>query len=190
MFFLYFPIQFYQTGHDAPEKVWWLLLIISTNTCHTVLTALFLILSIISTAFAVCIPKKIHRIFPVSGLSLRVNNVAFVYWSGLQAWWISFLIVYFWKPFSRVYPLQPFPYVRRQLICLFSTEPSVGNYWYIWSRLPHIWPSHSWVPAAYEYSPSDVYLYWKPWTRCVRWTIYRLSVCCLTLEAFFFLFLL
>ena len=123
-------------------------------------------------------------------LSLRVNNVAFVYWSGLQAWWISFLIVYFWKPFSRVYPLQPFPYVRRQLICLFSTEHSVGNYWYIWSRLPHIWPSHSWVPAAYEYSPSDVYLYWKPWTRCVRWTICRLSVCCLTLEAFFFLFLL
>ena len=38
------------------------LLILSVKSCHAALTALFLILSIISTAFAVCIPKKIHRI--------------------------------------------------------------------------------------------------------------------------------
>ena len=38
------------------------LLVLSVNLCHAALSARFLILSIISMAFAVCIPKKIHRI--------------------------------------------------------------------------------------------------------------------------------
>ena len=49
-------------GHDVPEEVCRLLLILSVKSCHAALTVLFLTLSIISAAFAVCIPKKIHRI--------------------------------------------------------------------------------------------------------------------------------
>ena len=49
-------------GHDVPEEVRCPLLILSVKSCHAALTALFLSLSIISTAFAVCISKKIHRI--------------------------------------------------------------------------------------------------------------------------------
>ena len=35
---------------------------LSVNSCHAALAVLLVTLSIISTAFAVCIPKKIHRI--------------------------------------------------------------------------------------------------------------------------------
>ena len=52
----------HQFGHEVPEEVIRLLLILSVKSCHAALFSLFLILSIISTAFAVCIPKKIHRI--------------------------------------------------------------------------------------------------------------------------------
>ena len=60
----YSPIltQFYPTEHDAPEEVFGLLLHLPVKSYHAAFTVLFLILSIISTAFAVCIPKKIHRI--------------------------------------------------------------------------------------------------------------------------------
>lgn len=60
--FLYFLIYSYQTGHDVPEDVRWPLLILSVKSCHAALTVLFLILPVISMTFAVCIPKKIHRI--------------------------------------------------------------------------------------------------------------------------------
>ena len=52
----------YPTEHDAPEEVFGLLLHLPVKSYHAAFTVLFLILSIISTAFAVCIPKKIHRI--------------------------------------------------------------------------------------------------------------------------------
>ena len=49
-------------GHDVPEEVRRPLLIFSVKSYHAAFTALFLTLSIISMALAVCIPKKIQRI--------------------------------------------------------------------------------------------------------------------------------
>ena len=64
-FYFNFPV-FYRINlsgdHDVPEEVRRPLLILSVKSCHAALFSLFLIFSIISTAFAVCIPKKIHRI--------------------------------------------------------------------------------------------------------------------------------
>ena len=61
--FLYFIGWTHPAEHNASEEAWWPLLILSVKLCHIVLFSLFLILSIICTAFAACIPKKIHRDF-------------------------------------------------------------------------------------------------------------------------------
>lgn len=59
---LYLLHQSSPARHAAPEEAFRLLLIVSVKLCHAALLSLLLILSIISTAFAVCIPKKIHSI--------------------------------------------------------------------------------------------------------------------------------
>ena len=57
-------LKSYPFGHTVPEEVRQLLLIRSFIIMrYAVLLWLLLILSIINMAFAVCIPKKIHRIF-------------------------------------------------------------------------------------------------------------------------------
>ena len=60
--FSVFSSKNYPTGHGAPEEVRRPLLIFSLKSYHAAFTALFLTLSIISMALAVCIPKKIQRI--------------------------------------------------------------------------------------------------------------------------------
>ena len=61
-YFFVFSYILFPAGHDSTEEVRCPLLILSVKSCHAALIALFLILSIISRAFVVCIPKKIHRI--------------------------------------------------------------------------------------------------------------------------------
>ena len=60
--FLYILLYFYRARHKISEEVCWPLLILSVNLYHAAFTVLFLILSSISMAFSVCIPKKIRRI--------------------------------------------------------------------------------------------------------------------------------
>lgn len=55
-------LKSYPFGHDVLEEARQLLLIVSLYSCYAAFFCLFLILSIIKMAFAVCIPKKIHRI--------------------------------------------------------------------------------------------------------------------------------
>ena len=56
-------LKSYPFGHDVPKEAcqaslnrWFIIM------CYAALRCLLLILSIINMAFAVCIPKKIHRI--------------------------------------------------------------------------------------------------------------------------------
>ncbi len=81
-------------------EVWWSLLTLWVKSYHTALAVLFLILSIISTAFPYVFRRKFKG-FPSScsvPLSLRVGNTASECRSCLRAGWLSPLIVHFCEP--------------------------------------------------------------------------------------------
>lgn len=147
----------YQTSSDSVSKI--------------ISNSLFLILSIISTVFAVCIPKEIHNISIFLFRALILESVL-----GAEASFKS-VILPFDSPLLRTFLKDSslatlFLRTKKVMIPYFVPNFLLDLLAYMESEITHL--TFTFISfCSCGYSPSGVYPHWKPWRRYVRWTICR-----------------